>query len=345
MSYIWRMLVEKAKQIYEEAKAAIITAPDSKSLYEVKVHFLGKQGQLSALMREMVNLPKEERPDFGKMVNEKKKTLETHYEEKELELKRTELEQQIANEKIDLTMPGPDFDRGKIHPIARVIDEICGILGRIGYSVQTGPLIEKDWFNFEALNIPPDHPARDEQDTFYIDDSHVLRTHTSPVQIHTMQKEKPPFRAIAPGSVFRCDSDVSHSPNFHQIEALLIDKQVSMADLKGTIAFFVREFFGPDIKTRFRPSFFPFTEPSAEVDCSCPICKGKGCRMCKGSGWIEIGGSGLVNPKVLEQVDIDPKEWQGFAFGFGIERMAIIKYGVPDIRLFSDNDLRFLSQF
>ncbi|MCB9025328.1 MAG: phenylalanine--tRNA ligase subunit alpha [Bdellovibrionaceae bacterium] len=339
------MLVEKANQIYEEAKAAIKSAPDSKTLYNVKVNFLGKQGQLSALMREMVQLPKEERPEFGKLVNEKKQNLENHYESREQELKKLELQQLIENEKLDLTLPGPDRDLGKIHPIAKVIDDISSILNFLGYSVQTGPLIEKDWFNFEALNIPQDHPARDEQDTFYIDETHVLRTHTSPVQIHTMLKQSPPFRAIAPGPVFRCDSDVSHSPNFHQIEALLIDKNVSMADLKGTIAFFVREFFGPEIKTRFRPSFFPFTEPSAEVDCSCPICKGKGCRMCKNSGWIEIGGSGLVNPKVLEQANIDPKEWQGFAFGFGIERMAIIKYGVPDIRLFSDNDIRFLSQF
>ncbi len=226
-----------------------------------------------------------------------------------------------------------------------VINEITDILARIGYSVRTGPFIEKDWFNFEALNIPADHPARDEQDTFYVDDGHVLRTHTSPVQIHTMMDEKPPIRVVAPGSVFRCDNDISHSPNFHQIEALLVDRKVSMANLKGTISFFVKEFFGKDIKTRFRPSFFPFTEPSAEVDCSCPICKGKGCRMCKGSGWIEIGGSGLVNPKVFEQVGLDPKEWQGFAFGFGIERMAIIKYGIEDIRLFSENDVRFLEQF
>ena len=345
MAYICCMLTEKANQLFEEAKAAIFAATDSKSLYEVKVHFLGKQGQLSLLMREMAQLPKEERPEFGKLVNDKKKSLESQYDEKEKQLKQHELADKIANEKIDLSLPGPQIDRGQLHPIHRVIEEICGILAKVGYSVRTGPMIEKDWFNFEALNIPPDHPARDEQDTFYIDETHVLRTHTSPVQIHTMLKEKPPFRAIAPGSVFRCDSDVSHSPNFHQIEALLIDKKVSMADLKGTIAYFVREFFGPEIKTRFRPSFFPFTEPSAEVDCSCPICKGKGCRMCKQSGWIEIGGSGLVNPKVLSQVDIDPNEWQGFAFGFGIERMAIIKYGIPDIRLFSDNDLRFLSQF
>ncbi|MCB0392561.1 MAG: phenylalanine--tRNA ligase subunit alpha [Bdellovibrionales bacterium] len=339
------MLQEKANQVYEQAKAAIMAANDTKTLYAAKVQFLGKQGQLSSLMKEMVQLPKEERPEFGKLVNEKKKSLESQYELRENELKRQELETQIANEKLDMSLPGPQFNRGQKHPITHVIEEITDILSRLGYSVQSGPLIEKDWFNFEALNIPPDHPARDEQDTFYIDHNHVLRTHTSPVQIHTMQKEKPPFRAIAPGPVFRCDSDVSHSPNFHQIEALLIDKTVSMADLKGTIAYFVREFFGSEIKTRFRPSFFPFTEPSAEVDCSCPICKGKGCRMCKGSGWIEIGGSGLVNPKVLEQVNIDPSEWQGFAFGFGVERMAIIKYGISDIRLFSDNDIRFLSQF
>ncbi len=339
------MLVEKANQFYEEAKAAIMSANDSKTLYEIKVNFLGKQGNLSLLMKEMVQLPKEERPGFGKLINEKKQSLESLYEEREKVLKQFELEKQIESDRWDLTLPGPQVDLGRIHPIARVIEEISGILSKLGYSVRTGPLIEKDWFNFEALNIPPDHPARDEQDTFYVDETHVLRTHTSPVQIHTMQSEKPPFRVMAPGPVFRCDSDVSHSPNFHQIEALLIDREVSMADLKGTIAFFVKEFFGKEIKTRFRPSFFPFTEPSAEVDCSCPICKGKGCRMCKNSGWIEIGGSGLVNPRVLELSGIDPGKWQGFAFGFGIERMAIIKYGIPDIRLFSDNDLRFLNQF
>ena len=224
-------------------------------------------------------------------------------------------------------------------------------MARLGYSLRTGPLIEKDYYNFEALNIPPNHPARDMQDTFFVDETHVLRTHTSPIQIHSLENEKPPLRIIGTGPVFRCDSDISHLPNFHQIEGMCVDEKVSMSDLKGTISFFVNEFFGAGLKTRFRPSFFPFTEPSAEVDCSCPICKGTGslsgkaCSLCKQSGWIEIGGCGLINPKVFEHAKVEYPKWQGFAFGFGVERMAIIKYGVDDIRHFPANDVRFLKQF
>jgi phenylalanyl-tRNA synthetase alpha chain len=339
------MLSEKVNSVHKEANAAFLAAKDSKELYELKVKYLGKQGQLSLLMREMGQLSPQERPVFGKWVNDAKQSLEEAYAKRESDLGQAELMSQIEKEQLDLSLPGPPVAKGGRHPVSKVINEIVGILERIGYSVRTGPMIEEDWYNFEALNIPPDHPARDMQDTFYIDDTHVLRTHTSPVQIHTMENEKPPLRILAPGSVFRCDSDISHSPNFHQIEGLLIDRKVSMAHLKGTISFFVKEFFGKDIQVRFRPSFFPFTEPSAEVDCSCPICRGKGCRMCKNSGWIEIGGSGLVNPKVLSHCKIDPEEWQGFAFGFGIERMAIIKYGIDDIRLFAENDIRFLRQF
>lgn len=339
------MLTEKVESIHKEALAAMAGAKDSKELYDLKVKYLGKQGSLSLMMREMGKMGPEERPVFGKIVNEAKQALEGFYLSKEKELGQGELKAKIQQEKIDLSLPGPFRSRGGRHPIQKVIQEIVEILSRVGYSVRTGPMIEEDWYNFEALNIPSDHPSRDMQDTFYIDDTHVLRTHTSPIQIRTLMSEKPPLRILAPGSVFRCDSDVSHSPNFHQIEGLLIDKEVSMADLKGTIAFFVQEFFGKDIRIRFRPSFFPFTEPSAEVDCSCPICKGKGCRMCKYSGWIEIGGSGLVHPNVLSQCQLDPEQWKGFAFGFGIERMAIIKYGIDDIRLFSENDLRFLRQF
>lgn len=332
-------------ELIERARAAILAAADSKGLYEVKVQFLGKQGEFSNIMKDVGQLPKEERPAFGKLVNEKKAQLESAYSEREMVLQRQELASRISAESLDLTLPGPWRAVGSRHPISLVIQDVVKILSRIGYAVRLGPQIEKDWYNFEALNIPPDHPARDLQDTFYIDEQHVLRTHTSPVQIHTMLSEKLPLRVLAPGSVFRCDSDVSHSPNFHQVEGMLIDRQVSMADLKGTIAFFLSELFGASMKVRFRPSFFPFTEPSAEFDCSCPICKGKGCRMCKHSGWIEIGGCGLINPKVLSAAKIDPEEWQGFAFGFGIERMAIIRYGIEDIRLFTENDIRFLRQF
>lgn len=339
------MLSNRLDSLVQEALKAFVSAQDSKSLYDFKVKFLGKQGELSLIMKEMGKLSKEERPLFGKLVNEKKDVLEAAYSKREAELKTQELSAKIASESLDLSLPGPYREIGSKHPLTLMVNEIISILSRLGYSVRTGPQIEKDWYNFEALNIPANHPSRDLQDTFYVDDTTVLRTHTSPIQIHTMENEKPPLRILAPGSVFRCDSDISHSPNFHQVEGLLVDRKVSMADLKGTIAFFIQQLFGSEMKVRFRPSFFPFTEPSAEFDCSCPICKGKGCRMCKKSGWVEIGGCGLVNPKVFEFVKIDPKEWQGFAFGFGIERMAIIKYGIEDIRLFSENDLRFLEQF
>jgi phenylalanyl-tRNA synthetase alpha chain len=339
------MLQEKVHAIKEEAIGAFLSAKDPKELYDLKVKYLGKQGAFSLLMREFGSLSAEDKPKMGQLVNEAKNSLEETFQKQDRSLRTEDLKKALVKEKLDLGLPGPVSNLGGEHPISMVIDEIVDILARIGYSVRTGPLIESDRNNFTALNIPEDHPSRDLQDTFYVDDTFVLRTHTSPIQVRTMENEKPPIRILAPGSVFRCDSDTSHSPNFHQIEGLLIDKKVSMADLKGTITFFVREFFGQDLKTRFRPSFFPFTEPSAEVDCSCPICKAKGCRMCKQTGWIEIGGSGLVNPKVLSMSGINPEEWRGFAFGFGIERMAIIKYGINDIRLFSENDVRFLEQF
>ena len=339
------MLKDQVIAIEKAAKEAFEQAKDPKGLYDLKVKYLGKQGEFSLLMREFGKLPPAEKPLMGQLINEAKTRLEEIYSAVERKLKAAETAAAIEKEKIDLTMPGPERATGGRHPIAMVINEITQILSRVGYSVRHGPLIETDRNNFTALNIPEDHPSRDLQDTFYIDDKHVLRTQTSPIQIRTLETEKPPFRIIAPGAVFRCDSDISHSPNFYQIEGMLVDRKVSMADLRGTLLYFVQEFMGKDTKTRFRPSFFPFTEPSAEVDCSCPICKGKGCRMCKNSGWIEIGGSGLVNPKVLAHCGLDPAEWQGFAFGFGVERMAIIKYAIDDIRNFSENDLRFLRQF
>lgn len=320
------------------------TMTTSAALYELKVKALGKQGAMGEVTGYMAKASKEDKPLLGKALNEFKQKVEAAFETKKNELESKELEQKLQQERLDLTLPGSQSLKGNYHPVQMVMDQMIQILSKIGYAVRTGPQIEKDWFNFEALNIPADHPARDMQDTFYIDETHVLRTQTSPIQIHAMMSEKLPLRVIAPGSVFRCDSDVSHSPNFHQIEGLLIDKNVSMADLKGTISYFIRELFGPSMKVRFRPSFFPFTEPSAEFDCLCPMCNGKGCRMCKQSGWIEIGGCGLVHPNVLRTVKIDPEVWQGFAFGFGIERMAIIQYGIEDIRLFAENDKRFLEQ-
>ncbi|MEQ1664295.1 MAG: phenylalanine--tRNA ligase subunit alpha [Bdellovibrionales bacterium] len=339
------MLKNQITSVEKEAHLAFQSATDPKKLYDLKVQFLGKQGAFSLLMREFGKLPPAEKPAMGQLINEVKTRLEALCSAREAELRKNEFAAKIESERIDLTLPGPKLKAGARHPVSLVISEIVEIMSHIGYSVRQGPLIETDDNNFTALNIPEDHPARDMQDTFYIDKSHVLRTHTSPIQIRTMKSEKPPIRVLAPGSVFRCDSDTSHSPNFHQIEGLLIDRKVSMADLKGTLTYFVQKFFGDGLKTRFRPSYFQFTEPSAEVDCSCPICKGKGCRMCKNSGWIEIGVCGLVNPKVLKHCNLDSEEWQGFAFGFGVERMAIIKNGVDEIRLFSENDLRFLRQF
>ena len=339
-------LLEKLQEIKTRASLAIESTDSRTSLYQIKVQFFGKQGELSLLMKKLGDLPKEERPEFGQQINRIQRELQDEYSKKENFLKQRELDETLQKEKLDLSLPGPPVHCGHSHPTKKVVREIVKILSRLGFSVRLGPLIETDYYNFTALNIPENHPARDMQDTFYVKkSSHVLRTHTSPVQIRTMEVEKPPIRVLSPGGVFRCDSDASHSPHFHQIEALLIDKKVSMAHLKGTISFFVKKFFGPKVKTRFRPSFFPFTEPSAEVDCSCPICSGSGCSFCKQSGWVEIGGSGLVHPKVLTQAHIDPDQWQGFAFGFGMERMAIIKYGINDIRLFSENDLRFLGQF
>lgn len=336
---------EQLNSIQQMALKDFDQAATSQDLYNFKVKYLGKNGALTEAMKLMASLPKEEKPLFGKLVNEVKSQLEVQYNKVEEALKNKEINQKMLNDRIDLSFSLAKSDVGHEHPIYKVTNEIVSIMSRIGYSLRTGPLIEKDYYNFEALNIPKNHPARDMQDTFFVDDNHVLRTHTSPIQIHSLENEKPPLRIIGTGSVFRCDSDISHLPNFHQIEGMCVDKNVSMSDLKGTISFFVKEFFGAQLKTRFRPSFFPFTEPSAEVDCSCPICKGKGCSLCKQTGWIEIGGCGLINPKVFKFANVNYPEWQGFAFGFGIERMAIIKYGVDDIRHFPKNDIRFLEQF
>ncbi len=330
-------LLKKTREDFESCQG-------SQELYEKKVLVLGKKGVFTEIMKEMASLPKEQRPHFGQAVNEVKRSLEEEYLRLEGEFKKRERESRMEKEKLDLTLPGYSQALGRIHPVQSVTYEIFSIMSRLGYSVRLGPLIEKDYYNFEALNLPPDHPARDMQDTFFVDKTHVLRTHTSPIQIHSLESEQPPLRIIGTGPVFRCDSDVSHLPHFHQIEGMCVDQKVSMSDLKGTISFFVGEFLGPGLKTRFRPSFFPFTEPSAEVDCHCPVCRGKGCRLCKNSGWIEIGGCGLMNPKVFEHVNVKYPDWQGFAFGFGVERMAIIKYGIDDIRLFPENDVRFLSQ-
>jgi phenylalanyl-tRNA synthetase alpha chain len=343
------MLTDKMNTLVEEnylqARSLFGEAKSPEDLYQAKVEYLGKQGKLTSLMKQLSGLSKEERPLVGRVINEKKQALLSFYEERLTSLESDKLNKALSKTKFNFTLSRDSKTYGQKHPITLVIDEMVDILSRLGFSVRTGPHIESDDYNFTFLNFPKGHPARDMQDTFYVDSDHVLRTHTSPIQIRTMLTEKPPLRVIAPGSVFRSDSDISHSPNFHQVEGLYVDKSVSMSHLKGIVGYFVKELFGSKTKTRFRPSFFPFTEPSAEVDCTCPLCSGKGCRVCSNSGWIEIGGCGLVHPNVLKSCNLDPDEFQGLAFGFGAERMAMIKYGISDIRLFNENLISFVEQF
>jgi len=330
--------------IKEEALNALSSVTDEKELNDLRVKYLGKKGVITLSLKRVGSLSSEERPEFGRQVNEVKKILEEGIKAKKDELKK----KASLDEKKDFfdpTLPGERPARGTLHPITQVMDEVISIFTFMGFEVAEGPEIESDYYNFEALNIPKDHPARDMQDTFYITDDIVLRTHTSPVQIRTMEKESPPVRIIAPGKVYRCDSDISHTPMFHQVEGLFVDEGVSFAHLKGILKIFVHEVFGRDAALRFRPSFFPFTEPSAEVDVQCVICKGKGCRLCSNSGWLEILGAGMVDPEVFKSVNYDSEKWTGFAFGMGIERIAMLKYGIDDIRLFFENDLRFLKQF
>ena len=347
MSYSLKDLKKNLQKNFEESQKAFSLAKSSTELYELKVKYLGSKSQWQKTIKEMKNLPPEDKPIFGQWLNEKKQILEGSYRKLFQKFSYEEIQKKMLAEKIDLSLPGPSVSAGALHPIHQMIEKMLVIFKRLGYSVRTGPLIESDWYNFQALNIPKGHPSRDLQDTFYIDEGYVLRTHTSPIQIRTMEQEKPPLAILAPGKVFRRDNDISHSPVFHQMEGMLIDHHVSMAHLKSTLAYFVKALFGSDTKVRFRPSYFPFTEPSAEYDCSCPICQpeAKGCAMCKQTGWVEIGGCGLMNPKVLSLSNIDPNRWEGFAFGLGVERLAIIYYGISHIRLFLENDLRFLKQF
>lgn len=332
--------------IRERALAAIGAAGDGKALEAARVAFLGKKGELTLLLRGMGQLSAEERPIVGKRVNELRDELTQALEDRRAQLEEAELKERLAQEAIDVTLPGKRPATGGLHPLTQVLREIQEVFIGLGFEVVEGPEIETDYYNFEALNIPKHHPARDMQDTFYITQDILLRTQTSPVQIRTMESRRPPVRIIAPGKVYRVDAaDATHSPMFHQIEGLLIDKNVTMGDLKGTLAAFARAIFGKDRGVRFRPSYFPFTEPSAEMDILCGICHGDGCRFCGGEGWLEILGCGMVHPNVLKMVDYDPEEVGGFAFGMGIERVALLKYGIDDIRLLFENDLRFLRQF
>lgn len=333
------------KSMKERALDACASASNAQQLQETRVKFLGRKGELTSLLRNMGNIPAEQRPEVGKLVNQLRDELEQAWDNREKDLASSALQAQLAKETIDITLPGRKLRQGSYHPLTLVLDEIKSVFISMGYQVVEGPEVETDYYNFEALNIPKDHPARDMQDTFYLTDHLLLRSQTSPVQIRTMEKQEPPVRIIAPGKVYRSDADVTHSPMFHQVEGLLIDRGITLADLKGTLQLFAEKLFGKDTKTRFRPSYFPFTEPSAEVDVSCIICKGDGCRVCSETGWLEILGSGMVDPRVLTRVGYDPEEVTGFAFGMGIERIAMLKYGINDIRLFFENDLRFLKQF
>lgn len=335
----------KVQEIRESALAACAQAASVQELTQLKVKFLGKKGELTLILRSMGQLPAEERPCFGKLVNEVRDELEKVWSERELELGRAEEEKRLMEESLDISLPGRVITRGTIHPITRIINETKAIFMQMGYEIVEGPEVELDYYNFEALNIPPDHPARDMQDTFFFTDELLLRSQTSPVQIRVMEGKQPPIRILAPGKVYRADSDITHSPMFHQMEGLVVDRGITLADLKGTLQLFAERMFGAHTKIRLRPSYFPFTEPSAEVDVSCIICAGSGCRVCQGTGWLEILGSGMVDPRVLEKVGYDPNEVTGFAFGMGVERIAMLKYGINDIRLLFENDVRFLQQF
>ncbi len=336
---------ERLKKLQQDALSALEGALDLKSLQDVRVQFLGKKGYLTDIMKGMRDLSAQERPVVGSLVNSLKELFEKNFAERQSALQQQEISARLENEKIDITLPGRRSVRGSLHPVTLVTDEVVEIFSRLGFAVAEGPEIEHDFYNFEALNIPKDHPARDMQDTFYISDERVLRTHTSPVQIRTMLKQEPPVRVIAPGTVYRRDSDITHSPMFHQVEGFLVDNEVTFGDLKGILTHFLSEFFGDGNSVRFRPSFFPFTEPSAEVDIECVICGGKGCRVCGKTGWLEILGCGMIDPAVFDSVNYDSDKYSGFAFGMGLERLAMLKYGVNDLRLFFENDLRFLKQF
>lgn len=335
---------EQIARLREEAVAAVEVAARPEDVEQVRVRFLGRKGEVTQLLRGLGAVPPDERPQIGKLVNELREELEALIGQRKERLAAAALEERLREETIDVTLPGRGPALGRRHPLTQVMDDIKAVAIGLGFTVVEGPEVETDYYNFEALNIPADHPARDMQDTFFITDDILLRTQTSPVQIRTMLGQEPPVRIVAPGKVFRVDADVTHSPMFHQVEGLYVDEDVTFADLKGTLATLARALLG-NRPVRFRPSYFPFTEPSAEMDIQCIICEGAGCRVCGNEGWLEILGAGMVHPQVLLNVGYDPERWSGFAFGMGIERIAMLRYGIDDIRLFFENDLRFLRQF
>jgi len=334
--------IDTIKDAFLKDLASACTSADLKQL---RVKYIGKKGIITANLKLLSTVPPEERPAFGKLINELKLFVENETDARELLIKDGERAGQIASEAIDITLPGKYTPPGSMHPISTVLKEIIDIFVSMGFDIEVGPEVELDYYNFEALNIPKDHPARDMQDTFYISDDVLLRTHTSPVQVRTMERFRPPLRFIAPGKVYRCDADVSHTPMFHQVEGMVVDTDIAFSDLKGILEIFVHRMFSKTTPVRFRPSFFPFTEPSAEVDIGCILCSGVGCRVCKGTGWLEVLGSGMVNPRVFEMVGYDPDRYMGFAFGMGVERITMLKYSIDDIRMYYENDLRFLRQF
>ena len=336
---------EKLDIILQNAKQEILACQNVKDLGEIKVKYQGKNGEVTKLMQGMRDIPKEDRPAFGKLVNDLRSQIDELFSVKEAELKEIELQKTFESEAIDITLPSKKRETGSLHPLTLIKNELIDAFTSMGFEIFEGPEIEEDYYNFKMLNIPEDHPARDMQDTFYVNDNILLRTQTSAGQVRVMLDKKPPIKILSPGKVYRSDDDASHSPMFHQMEGLVVDKNITLCDLKGTLDEFCKIMFGKDAKTRLRPSYFPFTEPSVEVDVSCSECHGKGCKLCKGTGWIEILGAGIVNKKVLEGCGIDSEVYSGYAFGMGIERIAILKYKIPDIRLFFENDIRFLKQF
>ena len=337
--------MENLEPLANQARSAIAAAQDSATLEQLRVDYLGKKGQLTGLLKGLSNLTPEDRPKAGALINVVKQELQELIGERKTALDATAVKAKLEQESIDVTMPGRAKTIGGVHPVTQTIERMEDFFSAIGFDVVEGPEIEDDYHNFEALNIPAHHPARAMHDTFYVDEHTVLRTHTSPVQVRVMESQEPPLRIICPGRVYRCDSDLTHTPMFHQVEGLLIDEHSSFSDLKGLIEDFLRVFFERDLEVRFRPSYFPFTEPSAEVDIQCVNCAGKGCRVCSQTGWLEVMGCGMVHPKVFEAAGIDTEKYSGFAFGMGVERLAMLRYGVNDLRLFFDNDLRFLEQF
>lgn len=336
---------EKIKSIFDRAKLLVNLATNSQLINDAKVKFLGKNGEITALLKGLKDCSPEEKPTMGKLINSLRQSVDELISCQEQKVAELEKQERLKAEAVDISLDLPSRGMGALHPITKTINEIVDIFMSLGFNVKEGPEVELDYYNFEALNIPSDHPARDMQDTFYIINDILLRTQTSAVQVREMEQQKPPIRVLCPGKVYRSDDDATHSPMFHQIEGLVIEENITLCDLKGLLETFAKSLFSPSTKVRFRPSYFPFTEPSVEVDLSCTVCGGKGCRLCKGTGWIEVLGAGIVNPAVLEYSGIDSKKYSGLAFGMGVERAAMIKYGIPDMRILFENDTRFLRQY